>query len=584
MARQKFLSLATLLLTAALGCQGTIGDGDSTGPGPRTGTGATPGGGGGTAGETGAGARGGTNTGGTGSGGGMVSPPGDPLAAGPMPLRRLTHREYNNTVRDLLGDSGNHADTFPADRDSDFLFRRAGVVSSQDADTIKDAAEATSNYASSKVMMLAPCAAGAAEDGCARKFITDFGLRAYRRPLATEEVTRLMELYTAGRTGLALNYAGAIQLVIEGMLQSPSFLYHWELGNGLPIIEGKVVRLNPYETASRLSYLIWGSMPDPALFDAAKGNALGTAAQVQDQAKRMLADPRARDTVISFSEEWLNLDQVMERPKDAMVYPEWNDALKTAMAAELRSFISNVVFDADGKFTSLLLGTNSYVNQTLATIYGMKGITGTEMKPVNLDSAQRAGLLTRAGFLAVTGATNGSHPIKRGHKIFERVLCETLPPPPNNVPPAKPPTESGTTREHTEEHDKMPCAAACHGLMDPIGFAFEHYDGIGRYRTQDNGIDVDSTGEVEIDGTKKPFTDARDLSQILASSTAVAQCFATQWLRYGFKRTDTEADRASLEAVDVAFGKNKSVIDLLVGLVGTRSFRYRSPGEGEKLQ
>jgi hypothetical protein len=458
------------------------------------------------------------------------------------------------------------------------------VVSSQEADTIKDAAEATSTYVSSKVMTLAPCAAGAAEDGCARKFIADFGLRAYRRPVATDEVTRLMELYNNGRTGLGLNYAGAIQLLIEGMLQSPAFLYHWELGNALPSVEGKVVRLNHYEIASRLSYLIWGSMPDPMLFDAAKANALGSAAEVQAQAKRMLGDPRARDTVISFSEEWLNLDQVTERPKDMMVYPEWTDALKAAMAAELKSFVSNVVFDADGKFTSLLMGTNSFVNQPLAAIYGMKGITGTDMKPVTLDGEQRAGLLTRAGFLAVTGATNGSHPIKRGHKIFERVLCETLPPPPNNVPPAKPPTESGTTREHTEEHDKMPCAAACHALMDPIGFAFEHYDGIGRFRTQDNGKDVDSTGELDVDGTKKPFMDARDLSQILASSTAVAQCFATQWLRYGFKRTDTEADRASLEAVDTAFAKNKSVIDLLVGLVGTRSFRYRSPGEGEKLQ
>jgi hypothetical protein len=591
MARQKFLSLATMLLTVAVGCHGTIGDdtgegaggpGPKTGPGP--GTGGTTGGG-----MTGAGARGGVTPpgGGTGgAGGGSVTPPppqGDPLAAGPMPLRRLTRREYNNTIRDLLGDTANRADAFPADRDN-FLFRRSGVVSSTDADSIKDAAEATANTTSSRLAMLAPCAAGQ-EDACARKFITDFGLRAYRRPLDTEEQNRLFALYMNGRSTLALNYVAAIQLLVEAMLQSPAFLYHWELGNLAPTVEGKVVKLNHYEVASRLSYLIWGSMPDVALFDAAKGNALGTAAEVQTQAKRMLADTKGRDTVAAFADEWLSLeDLATDRPKDPAIYPQWNDALKASMSAELRSFISSVVFDGDGKLTSLLTGTNSFVNQSLADIYGVKGVAGTDMKPAMLDQGQRAGLLTRAGWLAITGATNGSHPIKRGHKVYERLLCLTLPPPPNNVPMAKPPTEAGTTRQHVEEHSKNPCASACHSLMDPIGFAFEHYDGIGRFRAQDNGIAVDSSGVLELDGMKKPFNDARDFSQILASSSSVAQCFATQWLRYAFKRSDVEEDRASLESMDTAFAKNNSISDLLVGLVGTRSFRYRSPLAGEKLQ
>jgi hypothetical protein len=243
-----------------------------------------------------------------------------------------------------------------------------------------------------------------------------------------------------------------------------------------------------------------------------------------------------------------------------------------------------VVFDGDHKFTSLLLGTNTFVNQPLAQLYGMRNVTGTNMTPGTLDANQRAGLLTRIGFLAVTGATNASHPIKRGHKVHERLLCLTLPPPPNNVPPAKPPTAAGTTRQHVEEHGKMACAVACHSIMDPIGFAFEHYDGIGKWRDQDNNLPVDSTGSIAIDGGTKPFTDAKSLSQVLAGSTEVAQCFATQWLRYAFKRGDSSADRASLEAVDAAFAKANSVTDLLVGLVGTKSFRYRTPGAGERLQ
>jgi hypothetical protein len=589
MARQKFLSLATLLVTAALGCQGTIGDaGDGTaspgtgGTGTR-GTGATGGRPPITTGGAGGGVVGPGGTGGTGGTGGLPPPPPDPLAAGAMPLRRLTIREYNNTVRDLLGDSGNRANTFTLDKDSEFLFKRANIVSSSDADNLKDAAEATAAAVASRVMMMAPCAGGN-EDSCATAFINDFGPRAYRRPLAADEVTRLTDLYHTGRTALGLDYPNAIQLLIEGVLQSPGFLYHWELGNNAPTVEGKVVKLSPYEVASRLSYFIWGSMPDAVLFTAAKNNQLGTQMEIQTQAQRMLKDAKARETVSEFTNEWLNLDQVTARPKDMMVYPQWTDALKAAMAAELSDFIAGTVFDGDGRFTSLLMGTNSFVNDSLGPIYGMSGITGSNMRPATLDSGERAGLLTRAGFLAVNASTDRSSPTRRGHRIFERLLCGEMPMPPANVPPSKPITAAGTTRQHIEDHDKNPCTGACHGFMDPVGFAFEHYDGIGRYRTSDNGLMVDSTGEFEVDGKMVSFNDARDVSKVLSSSTTAAQCFATQWLRYATKRTDTEADRASLEGMDAAFAKANSITDLMVGLVGSRTFRYRAPGAGEKLQ
>jgi hypothetical protein len=594
MARQKFLSMAALLLVAAAGCHGTIGNGSEDTTGGNTGPGAGPGKGGsgnpmtgpGTGGSTGAGNRGGgTATGGMGpSTGGPMGSTADQAAAGPMPLRRLTHREYNNTIRDLLGDAGNRADNFPADKDPEFtFFKRSGIVSSQDADTIKDAAEATANAIAAKVAMLAPCV-GMAEDACASKFIADFGLRAYRRPLATDETQRLTDLYKTGRNTLMLNYGQAIQLLVEGMLQSPNFLYLWELGNAAPAVEGKVVRLNHYENASRLSYALWGSMPDAALFDAAKNGKLGTQAELQDQARRMLTDARGRDNVYAFVEEWLQLDLLATRPKDGAVYPDWNDALAGSMTAELKAFVANIVFDGDGKFSSLLTGTNTFVNQPLAALYGMRGITGMAMTPGTLDGTQRSGLLTRAGFMAVTGAPNASHPIKRGHKIYERLLCETLPPPPNNVPPTDPPTASGTTRQHVEKHDQLACAKGCHMLMDPLGFPFEHYDGIGKFRTMDNGQPVDSSSAFELDGVKKTFNDARDLSAALAGSAQVAQCLATQFLRYSFKRADTESDRASLESVDAAFAKGNSITDLMVGLVGSRSFRYRMPADGEKLQ
>jgi hypothetical protein len=243
-----------------------------------------------------------------------------------------------------------------------------------------------------------------------------------------------------------------------------------------------------------------------------------------------------------------------------------------------------VVFDGDSKFTSLLLSNSASVNQPLAAIYGLKGVTGTTMTQAMLDPGQRAGLLTRAGFLAVAAATDGSNPVQRGRKVFERLLCGGLPPPPNVVPQPKPASAGGTTRQRFEEHDRNPCTGACHAVMDPIGYGFEHYDGVGKFRAMDNGGVVDSTGSIELDGVKKPFNDARELSQMLAGSTEVARCFATQWLRFAFKRTDTDADRASIDAITTAFGKANSIKDLLVGVASSRSFRYRTPANGEMLQ
>ncbi|HEY0711991.1 MAG TPA: DUF1588 domain-containing protein, partial [Polyangia bacterium] len=201
-----------------------------------------------------------------------------------------------------------------------------------------------------------------------------------------------------------------------------------------------------------------------------------------------------------------------------------------------------------------------------------------------LDAGQRAGLLTRAGFLSVTGATDGSHPVKRGRRIYERLLCAHLPSPPGDVPPAATAAAGGTTRQRFDVHANNPCTGGCHMVMDKLGFAFEHYDGIGKFRTMDNGGVVDASGTVEIDGAMKPFKDAIDMSKLLADSPGASRCFTTQWMRFGFQRLDTDADRASLDAAVASFGKTNNIKDLLVGIVASRSFRYRLPAMGEKLQ
>jgi hypothetical protein len=577
--RALFAVAATLLLGGAAGCTAYIGGGSTGSPGS-----AQPG----TGGATGTGMTGvgnpSTPGGGASSGTkpGTVDPsnPPDPNAAGPMPLRRLTQREYNNTVRDLLGVTTSPANNFPSDVDLNFIFRRYGDVSTLDASRMQEAAEAIAPTVD--VTKLAPCGTDATgETACAEQFLNSFGLHAYRRPLVADETTRLMALYQVGRTTLTLDYAGGIKLLIETMLQAPGFVYRWELGPVTPTLDGTVVHLAPYEVASRLSYFLWQTMPDQALFDAAAAGKLATPEDVEAQARRMLDDPKAHDMMAAFFQQWLSLDQVAARPKDATVYPQFNDSLKASMNNESLAFIDNVAFQGDGALSTFLTANFSFVDQTLAPVYGVTGATATAAQ-LSLDPTQRAGLLTQSAFLTVTGATDGSDPVKRGRKVYERLLCGVLPPPPPNVPPTAAASTGGTTRQRFSVHDQQACAKACHTIMDPIGYAFENYDGIGQYRTTDNGLPVDATGAITLDGVSKNFKDAVELTHLLATSGDVRSCFVTQWARFAFSRLDTDADRASLNGAFDSFSKaNFTVHELLVGVATSRSFNYRSPSAGE---
>jgi len=372
-------------------------------------------------------------------------------------------------------------------------------------------------------------------------------------------------------------------VVIEAVLQAPAFLYHLEATSDPAVREGAVVRLGPYEMASRLSYFLWGSMPDGELFTAAAAGQLDTDAAVETQARRMLGDARARTTLSAFFEGWLERDQLKDKDKDPKVYPEYNDALRAAMLAETHAFAENVVFDGDGHWTTLLGATYSFLNQPLGKLYGMAAVTGTSFQRTDLPAGQRAGFLTQASFLSLTGAADGSHPVRRGKAVFQKLLCGELPPPPANVPPAKPPTPGVSTRERFVEHDSNECARVCHGAMDPIGFGFENYDGIGKYRTMDAGKNVDATGSLDLDGATRSFANALELANLLAGSDEVRRCFATQWARFALARNEAEADRASVEAVQAAFGASATDRDLIVATTKMRSFRYRSPSPGEVL-
>jgi hypothetical protein len=570
------LGLGALLLA---GCVGSIdGGAPPGGPPPENnqGPGPTPGM---------------PNPGGPAPGGVTIDPSqADPLAAGIMPVRRLTAHEYQNTIRDLLGAGMGGAPVpsveLASDRDPSFGFRRAGVVSTLETQRLRDAAEALAAAAIKNLATLLPCspAAPADEAGCARQFVQQFGARAYRRPLVAAEVDRLLAVYQQGRGALAMPFAEAIGLTLEAMLQSSPFLYRWELGPQAPRVEGKVIRLGPYEVASRLSYFLWSSMPDKALFEAAAASALDTPAQIEAQVRRMVADPKAREGMGLFFEEWLDLESLADRDKDPKLYPEYNDALKAAMLAETRGFVSEILFSGDGKLDTLLGASFSVIDESLARLYGKTGITGPEMKRVELDPRQRSGLLTQASFLALTGSPDGSNPVMRGKEIYVHTLCKELPPPPPEIPTPAPVTGGGTTRQRFAQHAANACAAGCHKLFDGFGFAFENYDGIGKYRSTENGQQVDASGQVQLDGVTHDFSDARSLSQIIAASPEAQRCFATQWVRFAFRRLETNDDVASLNAMTSRFtGSQLDVRELLVALATSRTFRYRSPNPGEVL-
>ncbi|MES1206309.1 MAG: DUF1588 domain-containing protein [Pseudomonadota bacterium] len=266
------------------------------------------------------------------------------------------------------------------------------------------------------------------------------------------------------------------------------------------------------------------------------------------------------------------------------VYPKYTDALQTAMDTEFRTFFSSNILTGSGLFADLFTSRKTVVNQDLATLYGLSGITGSAMQPVTLD-ANRSGFLTMPAFMTVNGASNDSNGIYRGHGVFMQVLCHALTPPTNvNIPVPAPPLPGQTERQVLDIHGSAQCAVGCHSVMDPFGFAFENFDGIGAYRTMDNGSPVDPTATVTLDGTKQAVTNGVQLASLLSTSTEARQCFATQWMRYALARPETTADQASIGAAYSAFATNNfNVRDLLVAVATSRTFRFRTPSAGEIL-
>jgi hypothetical protein len=494
------------------------------------------------------------------------------------PLRRLTRSQYDHTVRDLLGIDGNPSALLAPDEKVGAFFSNASApVSELVAEQYMRVAEDLADQAVAHMPTLVPCdPLGADPAACGAEFVDAFGLRAFRRPLTAEERTAMIALFELGRADEG--FEGGFTLVVQAFLESPQFLYHLEFG--LPAAgDENVVALDPYEVASRLSYFLWDSMPDDALFAAAGAGELDTPEALRAHAERLLADPRAALAIASFHMQWLKLDKLATLEKDATVYPSFAPEMRVAMATETARFADHVVRVDDGRLETLLTASYSFLDGPLFALYGVAPPADHDPSvPVELDPTQRAGLLTQASVLATHAHADQSSPVHRGVLVREHLLCEPLNPPPPDVDIVPPePDPDASTRERFEQHRTDPACAGCHALIDPLGFGFEHYDGIGAYRAEEAGKPVDATGQVVGgDAPDTTFDGAIELGQMLAASEQVRTCVAQQWFTYGFGRSRGDGDDCSFDEMYAAFAESgHDIRELLLAMVVTDSFRHR---------
>ncbi len=530
----------------------------------------------------------------------LVSPPGTtpvtPSATcqardpGPSPLRRLTTLEYDGTIRELFHRDLSPARTagFPGDS---IVGGFTTVAQGQSASALLaqkhwEAAEDVARNVSANLTGVVPCDPARGDRACADRFIDTWGKRAWRRPVAVDEKTAMLKVFDAGTA--SEGFTTGIRMLMQAMLQAPQFLFRLEFG--LPAAGATMVRLTPWETASRLSYLVWGTMPDETLFAAADANTLSTNKQIEDQARRMLKDARAREHVLAFYDDWLTLSDFDDVSKLPRYFPGFDNRVHGPLyRPQMTSFVDHVTWNG-GTMTDLFTAPFVMMERRLAPLYGMT-TAGSGFSRIDVEAA-RGGLLGQPGFLAAHAKPSQTDVVTRGKFVRTKILCGVLPPPPDDVPPAPEPNGKSTARERAAVHAAAPACRGCHALMDPIGLALENYDGIGRWQTVENGKAIDVSGQIngvfsegspeEFAGDSslaRSFTGAAELGAKLAASGRVQSCFTTQWFRFSYGRLETEADGCSVGQLrSLLLASNYKLSEFMVALTQTDAFLYRRAG------
>jgi hypothetical protein len=469
----------------------------------------------------------------------------NPAQPGPRVLRRLTQSQLNATLKDLFRDPSVPQASFFSDPPvlGFTVDANALVVQDLTAQQLSDFADQVATWVDAHPASVTSCTTTDAT--CVGQFIAAFGKRAFRAPLTSAQLAAYTTLFNAQG-----NFQDGLHTVVAAMMQSPYFLYRQELGT--PNAQGTLFNLTPHEVAASLSYLLIGSMPDDALFAAADANQLATAAQLDAQAKRLLADPRAQTAVADFMTGWLGLDRVLTTVKDASVYSALTSALRASMYNESRALLVDT-FTSGLSFGDALTANYSFLDTGLAQYYGVPGGGATATKVMLPAGVRDKGLLAHGAITTGYADADISSPVQRGKLVRLRLLCQSLPPPPGGLATALAPASGvQTTRQHFEQHDKVEPCAGCHEYIDPVGFGFESYDGIGRRRTSDNGLPVDPSGTIKAmtsGASDVNFANLNGLASYLASDPDVNSCLARYWTYYAFGMSSWPEDGCTHDAV-----------------------------------
>jgi hypothetical protein len=432
------------------------------------------------------------------------------------------------------------------------------VVSPLLADQLRKAAEDVADQALAKMSTLVTCTPDPpGVDTCARTFVTSFGKRAFRRPLTTAETERYIALHTsiAAEDG----FAEGVRYVLTAMLQSSSFLYRLELGD---LGTDDAYHLGPYEVASELSYMILGTMPDDELLRAADSGALGRPEDLERQARRLLADPRSAQTFGRFAKAWLGLGVLPNVVKDATMFPDFTDAVRVAMLEETTGFVDHVRRAGTGALPELFTATYGVPSPALATFYGAASSGGV----TTFTDQSHAGLLSLGAVLSTYSYATHTSPIHRGKFVRERLLCQKLSPPPATLMVQPVPFDpSLSTRAQFAAHSANEPCKSCHRLLDEVGFGFEHFDPVGRYRETEDGKPIDAHGEIVSSASSDgPFDGVAALGQKLATSKDVERCFVLEWFRFAYGTDESEELTCTVDDLLSRFDSGQKKLDELV--------------------
>ena len=573
-----------LIVLLGMGCTATVSGPGATPNGTgATGTGASSTGGSGTgaAGVSGTGGAGGPgSTGGVGpggTGGRIITTP----AAEGARLRLLTQTEFAASLTSMFGTLKANLELLADTSVAGFVAVGASEITVSELGG--EAYEAASRAATAEVFgdatrssKLVGCSPKAdLSDECVATFFGKFGHQAFRRPLATDEVTFWTTVARNAAKVTGSSAALGLGTAVSAMLQSPHFLYRVE--STKPDATTGRLKFDGFTMASRLAYLLTGSTPTTALLDAAAAGSLDTVDGVRAAAAPLLSATGASTRMAEFFTELADVGRILEVDKDPKQFAALDAALRSAMQEETRQFISNIVLAPGADVRSLFDSTRTYVNAPLATFYGLPAPSGTGFAVTTLPATSgRAGILGQGSFLAVHATATSSAPARRGNFIVNRFLCKVLPPPPPGVALDIPvdPSKKLTTRQRFEQHRIDKSCETCHQFMDPYGFALEHFDPIGRYRAAEDGLPIDSTGVLN----GKTFDGAAQLAALMREDPSVASCLMQNFYRHANGRPDDVVDNELVKQLATSLATKGYVWrDLVAEFVTSDAFRSAPP-------